>query len=280
MAFRRAAALASCLVLGALPPLLLLLYYNQVTNGDPSTFGYTAVHGQFHNLGFGDRGALLYAGQIKPTYSNIDPFTPYVALENLARRSREFAARALPCFLLLPLVWVGATYRFPFRLRSVAPFLLLPAAYFFYFFSEIRFYTELVPFIALAAALLLTHAARQGRTHVLSWVLAIVVLGNLADAVATTVAALPRARVVTRNASDLRTLADEVGSIVVFIREPTPESYLFRRLSFFNEHGLSSNIVVARDRGPENTILMRRLPQHAPYLAVWRGGEGLTLRPL
>ena len=105
MTFRRAAAFASCIALGALPPLLALLYYNQVTNGDPFTFGYAAVHGQFHSLGFGQRGALLYAGQMQPVYSNIDRFTPHVALINLARRSREFAVRALPCFLLLPLLW-------------------------------------------------------------------------------------------------------------------------------------------------------------------------------
>ena len=211
MTFRRALAFASSVALGAVPPLLALLYYNQVTNGDPYTFGYAAVHGHFHSLGFGRRGALLYAGQMQPVYSNIDLFTPRSRLKTWPTKL-GFCSSCIAMFSTRAAALGGRHVPLSISCTLHCAIPVHAGRLLFYFGNDIRFYTELIPFIALGTALLLTHVARQGSRHVLAWVLGIVVLGNLADAIATTVAEIPRARGVTRNARNLRTLADEVGS--------------------------------------------------------------------
>jgi len=91
-----------------------------------------------------------------------------------------------------------------------------------------------------------------------------------------------RARgVVIRNAQRVVDAAKQHGRIVVFIHEPTREAYLFRRLFLFNERGLASNIIVARDRGPLNSVLIGRLPGHTPLMGKWQsGGPDLVLTPM
>jgi 4-amino-4-deoxy-L-arabinose transferase-like glycosyltransferase len=53
----------ACGAAGAAIPLVALLHFNHVTNGSPLLFGYTALHGSLHNLGFGLRGFVTVDAQ-------------------------------------------------------------------------------------------------------------------------------------------------------------------------------------------------------------------------
>lgn len=55
---------------GLAPPLALLLLYNRAITGSPFAFGYHAIHGSGHALGFGTRGFV----------GALEPFTPWMGL--------------------------------------------------------------------------------------------------------------------------------------------------------------------------------------------------------
>ncbi|MEJ7808885.1 MAG: hypothetical protein WKG32_00565 [Gemmatimonadaceae bacterium] len=274
-------SLGAFLAAGAALPIAALLYYNTVTNGHPLLFGYSVVHGSLHSLGFGLRGQRLFGGTFTPTIA-AEPFTPRTALANLADRVWDSTDAALPLALAVPLLWYGFASGYRYRRATIAAFVVLPAAYFFYFTTSIRFYSEILPYALIAfGSVLAAVCAADWRGAGRTW-LAVLAVASLAGAIfelggrraRTRDLVLPSARVVADAHKRL-------GPIVVFVREPSAEGYLFRRLSYYNLDGLRGPIIVARDHGAANATLMRRLRTHSALRGVWNGpGTVITLSPI
>ncbi|HEU4566281.1 MAG TPA: hypothetical protein VFS05_16580, partial [Gemmatimonadaceae bacterium] len=210
-------------------------------------------------------------------------FTPYVALRNLAERAASAAYTVLPIGLLIPVLLVGRIYRFHWRWRAVAAFLVLPLLHFFYWYSKIRFFSELLPFAYAGLAALLIHVARRNLRLAASLVM-VTLAGSVAlltmpwrtwseDApwvnegysgwhhLLGTFDALDRAR-------------REHGRIVVFVREGRRDfEPVLDRLYALDRDGLDGDIVVARDLGAENERLLRALPGRAAYRVEWNARE-------
>jgi hypothetical protein len=132
-------------------------------------FGYGAVHGSLHDLGFGERGFVVPDATGRWVKELFD-FTPARALSNLFTIASELSAIVLPAFLLVPLILIGYRIGYPARWKTVIGFLVLPALYFFYFYPHIRFYIELLPFLYVGiAGLLFISDGRTGRWPACSW---------------------------------------------------------------------------------------------------------------
>lgn len=270
--------------LGAFAPLAGLLVYNWQTTGQALTFGYEAVHGSLHALGFGQRGFLLHGGgpDLLPA---AESFTPAVAAARLGQQLWDISIRLLPVGMLVPLLWWAEDSGQPVRWRCVWPYLLLPGAYFFYFFNApIRFMSEGVPFALVGIGCLLGELAGRGRQAAVMALAGCLMAVNILASIALWDDGR-RGRygtIILPSAEAITAAGREAGPIAVFITEPAPEWYLFRRLSFFNGEGLAGNIVVARDLGEASRRqLLERLPGHVPYQAVWAGpGLPLGLSPL
>ena len=144
---RRRAASVPWMVLGALPVGLAMAYWNWRFFGDPRTFGYVALYGPAHGLGF-----------------HVDPFghafTPLTALSNLAVAIRRLHIYVYewPIPALLPL----AAWALFARRHGPGDFVLAvgalagPVLYFFYwhsgFYPGPRLYYIAAPFLVLATA--------------------------------------------------------------------------------------------------------------------------------
>ena len=268
-------------VIGLLPLALLTMYYNDVTTGDPLTFGYAAVHGSLHDLGFGMRGFRLFAGGLEAV-DVANPFLLPDALRNLHNRSWEFALELLPVFTVLPLLWLALARGARPAWFIVAAFMLLPLGHFFHFNSRIRFYVELVPFAAIGLALLVAHlAATDWRRTAAPLVAAIALLAALRLVTVTRSDDAAWSRVVA-SAEQLESEHARRGDLLVFIEEDKPEAYLFRRLWKFDAEGYDSDILVARSWGPErNRALAAEFPNRTALTATWRGvGQDLLIEPV
>lgn len=267
--------------LGLAVPAAFVLYYNAITTGDPLVFGYKAVHGPLHDLGFGLRGYRYYYGALDPVV-RANPFTFELALRHLHARSWLFARELLPVFLVLPVLWLAIARGARIRAGIVGAFLFLPVAYFFYFSSSTRFYVELIPFAMIGLALLVAQlaAADWRRT-------AAPLLGLLALMGAVRLTTIDRPgdwvwQRVVASAGQLEAAHARLGPLLVFIEEPLPEAYLFRRLWQFNSDGFESPILVARSQGARDLELARAFPRRTALRGVWRGGASrpMVLSPL
>jgi hypothetical protein len=262
---RRAGAAA----LGALLPVSGLLWYNAATTGHPLQFGYSAVHGSLHDLGFGLRGFLLHGGNPQPQ-PVAHLFTPALAAARLGGTLQAVAERLLPVGFLAPLLWLGAWHGLRPAGRLVLPFLLMPAAHYFYFFSAPeRFLSELLPFAMAGVGCVLAELVRRGGPGMPWLALLLVVLNTGATARVWHAERLGRGgEVVRRNAEAIAAIRRVAGPVVVLVREPAPEWYQFRRLSLFNADGLGGDVVVARDLGGGAAPLLARLPGRTVYRAT------------
>ena len=274
------AAMVAAMAAGALPAVGGLLGYNAVTNGSPLLFGYTRVHGALHDLGFGRRGFMLYRGADAPSPGLVIDFTPALALQRFGDRLSELAEHAIPLLLVFTVLALGLLFRFPFRWRSVAAWLPLPAAYVFYFFSNIRFYSELLPVLLVGAAMVLAHVARRN----LAAARAVLAAGVLAGVVVSGVWAerfeRQRARPIADALARLERHADGGAKVLAFVADDDAEAYWFRRLAVLNAGGLDGRVLVARDRGAENAQLARRFPGRTVLRVEWpKGAELATIVP-
>ena len=273
------ATMAALMAVGGLLPVAGLLYYNLVTNGDVLRFGYQAVNGRLHDLGFGTRGYNSYdpAGRVTRA---VQEFTPPVALHQLAWRLWDVASRAATPFLLLPLVVMARTTGFRADARIAAAFLALPALHTFYFYSETRFFTELFPFLYVGAAVMLAHVWAR-RPALARWWLGLALLGN--GALTLLWLAIGAATFPARMAAfdTIEDAARRHGRVVVFVSDSTTERRgLFYTLWWYNVDDAAGRVVVARDLGPENSRLTARLPRHAALRLVGRDDGGYALEPL
>jgi hypothetical protein len=148
------------LLLGGLPVVLALGYYNWRLFGGPLDFGYTALWGEGHRLGFhADAWGFEY--------------TPLVGLSNMVAAIRRLHIYLFewPIPALLPLgVWaVLARRREAGDLALGLGVLAGPALYFFYwhsgFYPGPRFYYIAAPFLVIGTARALGWAWRRARSR-------------------------------------------------------------------------------------------------------------------
>lgn len=259
-------------------PCVTLLHYNATTYGSPWVLGYQAVNGHLHNLGFGLRGFRTYSASGEPIV-HASPFTLHTAFAHLAERSWDIAANVMPGFLLVPLIFLGAIHRYPFRWATVGAFLILPALYFFYFYSEARFYVGLLPLVFVGTAMIIEHVYREHRA-IGRWLIALALGGNLLLSVLWLTIGAVTYR--SRNATfdQVARAGREHGRVVVFVADSSTETRgLFYELYWFNVDRFPGPVVVARDLGERNAELLRRLPGYVPF-RIERHGDGSTqLRP-
>jgi len=259
---REVLTLAALLAVGSALPMAGLLYYNAATTGSPLRFGYTAVHGSLHDMGFGRRGMVLLDehGAPRPV---VRDFSPRSASLQLAGRAEGVASQLLAAFLVFPVLLVGLIYRYRYRWATIAAFFILPVVYFFYWFSDWRFYVELYPFALIGLAAVLFHVRRRDRT--LSNALATFAL---AGGVVTTGFYLHKRATQSDRVhayfDAVREAQRQYGKVLVFAKSPLTNTVPFTWLYSLNAGPAAGDIVVARDLGPENARLIARFPGYTP----------------
>jgi hypothetical protein len=268
------------MAVGALPAIAALMLYNDATTGSPIRFGYQAAVGHLNDLGFGMRGLVLYDANALRVVS-AQPFTPMDAMRNEAGQVWwQLSRDALPFWTALPLLAAAFAYRLRVNWRTLAAFAVLPIVDFFYLFNDERLYLELLPFVAIGAALVVARVwesdAKAGRA------LLIFLVGANLVADVSRIAQLHRDAPVGPSAvlsSELRERQRQAGPLLVFVKNPPLSEPLFIALSRFNFGPFPGDIVVARDLGDENARLLCRFPDHAVLVAEFMTPEhGTRLR--
>ncbi|HEU5218309.1 MAG TPA: hypothetical protein VFU23_06605, partial [Gemmatimonadales bacterium] len=263
----RAAGAAAWTALGAAGPTAAVLYYNTVTTGDPLQFGYVAANGALHHLGFGLRGFLVYnqAGLPRP---DAHAFSAALALRHVGDNLWGLLLEFLPSALLAPLLIVAARQRFHWPWATMALFALVPLAYAFWFYNRMQYSVDLFPYAFIGIAILLEYLRERQPALVRSTALYLVVVLPVAP-----LAHLIRDREVHR---PCRESYQAVGAmrrreqLLLFVEQrPTSQEMLLECLSVFNTHGFSGDVVVARDLGASDSLLMSRLPGHTPWRVGW-----------
>jgi 4-amino-4-deoxy-L-arabinose transferase-like glycosyltransferase len=248
---------------GAALPFAGLLAYNQATTGSPTRLGYQAALGHLTDLGFGTRGFILYDRDVRPVVAASD-FTPAEAARTeLTSTAWPLARDLFPVWGLLPLLAVAIAYRVRIRLAVVAAFAVLPIVNFFYFSNGTRLHVELLPFVFVAAALVVrgVHEVDPRAARAL----AVFLVGANVVTSTTWIAAECWYRRTRPSDSEVLTRAvrDSIrtpGPVLVFVQNPPLSEPLFIGLSRFNYGRFPGRVVVGRDLGPENAQLACRLP--------------------
>ncbi len=279
------AVTAAGVALGGVLPAALLLQYNAATNGEAFRLAYQAIHGHGYDLGFGLRGFMGYTASLERLQVPVT-YTPAVATSHLFLRLAEFSYAAFGIGLLLPLIALAWAHRVPLRLRYAAAFLVLPALYFFYWYSGIRYFTCLLPFLLVGCAVLLLELFEREPAA----------LGvGLCALVGSLFFALPYRRSPggldspwTRSAyfrdpgriatlDSLRALGERRGPLLVFARQQdNPFDNLLDRLELLNADGLTSRVLVARDLGTRNAELRARFPERRVYIVEDGGRDSVS----
>jgi hypothetical protein len=254
------------LVLASIPSLAGVLAYNFATTGNALTFGYTQANGSLHSLGFGLRGFIEIDSDGRQ-HVNATLFTLRDALVATGRRLANFDQSLFGGFMV-PVVAATALRRSIPRgtWMLLAAASALPLAHLFWFYTDVRYYLPLVPFLAIATAACLSATVDFGART--GWRLATILL--LCNSVLP-LAALPLdgdLRSPFRRDHDtleIRAALQEHervnGPTVLFVFEPGSYSLFLWRLYDLNtaREGQTPTLVL-RDRGDVNADIMRFLP--------------------
>lgn len=282
LSLRELAACAALVIAGALPIAAWFLHYNWVTTGDPLQLSYQAMFGKGYNLGFGDdKGFSGFNANLERVPVPVS-FFPLDAVRSLLERLAGFNFSVLPWALAAPVIVLSAASGHKPRVATLAAFLLLPIFYFFYWYSDLRFNSELVPlFMVWCAAGLVAIAGTRRR-----------LAASLAAAIATSSLLLnvpvrggrvpldePWLLSAYANSAQrvammqrLDDLADERGPLLVIVRERAPLiDALIDRPYIFNGPGLDSRILVVRDLGERNAAVQTRFAGRTAVLVTDRG---------
>jgi hypothetical protein len=247
-------AVLGCFVaLGGLLPAALLLAHNHHLYGDAFGLGYSAMGGSVYDLGFGPRGisVILEDLQRGPLTSM---HTPQRAVSDLLRRLTGMNTAYVPIGMLLPLAGLAVGLSLRLRWSHVAAFVVLPLVHMLYWFSGLRLYTELLPFVLLGVAAILA-GLRRSRPQ-----LALALFATLIAA--SSIMSLPWPR---RDHDDGRrwseygytsdvpvpmaalVRADSLGrahnGVVLFVSERTRYDTLLGALYLFNGDGLDGHVL-------------------------------------
>ena len=254
---------------GALPLLAATFRYNTITTGHPLTFGYEAVNGHLHDFGFGPRGFVRYDPLGRP-YAQVRGFSLRIAVDHTIDRGWDLVSLAMPAFLLPTLLLLAVYYRYRVNWRQTAVFLALPVGHFAYFYTEPRFYIELLPFLFVGAGVLVGQfVGRQPRSALV--VLIVALLGNLGLAAGQ----LRRSPLIASTLGvfhDIDAAQREYSRLLVFVSEAGPyQLYWYNVLYLYNVDAFPGPVVVVRDLGDRNADLIRRYADRVPMRLVDRG---------
>lgn len=271
---------------GAVVPAILFVAHNEAVFGVPLAFGYQVMHPGSYDLGFGQRGFRTLDAQANWEQFSF-AFTPRNALGALLVRLSGMNTGFVPIGLLAPLIVVAVSAGYRPSWRVLGLFAVLPAAYFFYWYGELRMYAELLPFVMLGVATML-YAIYQRRPAIARAFVALLVASQVIVALpwppGSTSADRPWAvgfdhvygrgnpgRWATLYTAD--SLARANGRLLLFTREATRFDNLMDRLYPFNGDRFDGPILVARDLGDQNALLMARFPDRVAYLVEDRGRD-------
>jgi|GEM_PF-488504 len=251
--------------------------YNYLTTGDPLLPGYKVFcmldygHAQW-GLGFGTLG---YAGR--------PPHTPWRGLvqtgDNLNYLNLSLFEGPFPGLLLVLLLLLAFTRKTADWLL-LASFAALPAAYFFYWFQEFAYgprllYEGMAPLLLLSARGLIEFPGLVGRaagTEAENRTRNLIAVGAAVSLAVIGMFGIPKlARQYgyraygVDNAAHARVTRQGITNAVVFLG---PERTFYFGAGLLN-NGLvfDGPVVYAKDRGPENYILMRQFPDRSYYYA-------------
>lgn len=271
--------MALALGLGAVAPLAFMLYYNKAVTGNPFTFGYHLAQRGLQDLGFGPRGGILWGPRGQAEQFTVPSFTPAMAVAHFFSMVRDVGFEFSPAFALAPFIFLALRERLRVPLATVSVFLVLPLAQFFYFYADARFYSALLPFVLIGVGALLAQLAikngRLARQVLTMWVIGSVLFTGYQLASWTRVFRkdkLPYFQGVER-------LNRDDGKVLVFVRDSVDTPYSFDQLSWFNIDTFPGPVIVARDLGPRDGELIKRLPDYRPFL-VAAEPTGIKISPL
>lgn len=257
----------AAMLAGAAVPIGVLLWYNQLTTGSPFRFGYDVAERGFHALGFGPRGFVRYGMNGLPSL-DVYPFDVHAATIYTARGIRRMLAVFWPASLVLPLAFLAGQLGARLRWRLVLPFALLPAAYFFYFYADFRFFFELLPLAMVGTAWLMVRVA--DRRPAAATALGVVMFASSFAVVGPWMATRAnRARPYAPILQEIGRARAQHGHVLVFVRDVSTDVTKSFFTAMYAENLAGSfhgPIVVARDLGASDTTLMARYPGYAPYL--------------
>ncbi len=282
----------TALVLGAVPPLLVLAWVNQAQLGSPFRLAQELV-GSYDQLGFGPGFGPEDGGH-----------TPALGLFNALVYARSLSSVLFgwpPALTFVPLgVALAAMWGRPWRLARWDLFLFggfvgLVGIYFAWWSATTifgpRYWYEALPFLLLLSGrgivvlgrsgAALTGAGRQGRTRwVMAAVIGLLLLYNLTQTLPSQVRAYTGYNDV--DASSLRTVAAAhldhalvfVGLERAFVRRD------FGKVFFANDPLLHGPVVYARDLGAaRNRDLLAAFPDRQPYYLPLTGPPQPGLGP-
>ena len=289
---RSVVTLALCVAAGGLLPASLFIAHNVAVNGGPLVLGYDAIHEGLYHLGFGTHGYMVLDENVNRVPLTF-PFTFAEALTAFVARLAEVNISYLAIGLVLPVIVAAAAAGYRFRWGLVAVFLILPLTQFFYRYSSLRMYIELLPFFMIAAGSMLV-AVRARWPRLATGLIAMTVLSQLitlrpAEANRPLANRFWQASDYPRSSAPARrmalatadSLANVHGRILLFSKEATRFDNLIDRLYQYNTPDFTGPILVARHRGALNEELIRRHPDRVPFLVEDRhGGTPAEFTPI
>jgi 4-amino-4-deoxy-L-arabinose transferase-like glycosyltransferase len=273
--WRDLASIAGLVAVGGTMPVLALLHYNQVTNGSPLLFGYAAANGPLHDLGFGLRGFILPDSLGRMT-TMANPFTIGRAVSNQIGVIVDIAHKALPPFLVMPLIWVAWRYKQRVRWSIVLAFLFLPALHFFYFYPHMRFNLELFPFLFIAAAGMLCSLRRQDWRLANGLLLSVVAIELLITGLDVRYRVAERPVTIRHAArAAVRDAQASNQKLLIFAMDQG----LLHWASWFNVDEFPGDVIIARHLGEDDHRLIRLFPDHEP-MRMFREAGRVRLEPI
>jgi len=250
---------------GAAVPVVAVLPLNYSYSGSYSLVaGYNLAGRGLVDLGFGLRGYLNYHPD-GITRVLAEPFTPRSAVQHTAALFGEAMEVATPFALIGPLafLWLRRCGGRAWALRHVLPFLALPALQSFYFSKDLRYYTELLPFLAVAIAAILSGLLERVPRMCTPLLLLLMAGGALTSGLRLRNDALVFERDALPAFHAVEALVRQNPRVLLFVRDERPQ--MFERLLWFSVEAGSDHIVVARDLGARNEDLIRLYPAYAVF---------------
>ncbi len=274
---RRMIAVSTLVFAGASPVLIATGYYNHITTGEATRFGYAAASGGHHTIGFGTRGSTTYGNHGQPRVK-VKQFTPQAAITGQTSVLWGNLLSILPVALLVPFGLMARRYRPPFRWRTFAAFLALPIGYGFWFAHALHFYVDLLPFafIAVAAVFERVRAINPMLGRALGVFLVLLVPSI---AIADTYMDRGVFRPCRQTYRDVDQLSKQGNTLVFVSEQPSRRGgeRLLECLFVFNTRGLEGQVVVARDLGASNGVLMDRYPEHRALRVRWDDARSASI---
>jgi len=258
-------SLAGALAIGAALPMAYLMWYNKLTTGGFLRFGYDVANRGFQALGFGLRGFVMYKGHGLPV-ERVARFGAGTAIQQSLVTVQGGLARFWPSGLALPVLFLARFLRVRVPWRYALPFALLPVAYFFYFFQSGRYVFELLPFAMVGTAWLVFRISERS-TALAAALAAVILCTNLVDTAAFLAGRHDYERARAPFYQAIESAQHAHSKVLVFVNDTSPgfTEPILQALYAYNLDGpFSGDVVVARDIGAADTLLVQEYPGYFP----------------